>query len=128
MSKLKICSQNIRGLRGSEKCQKVIYEIERRKPDIFVIIDTHFNERHHNYFKNYIKNYDVHSNLVENSSRGISILIRKSLDITVTDRYLDDNGNILLLKLNYDNIDLVLVGSYGQSHRYPNFQVLEQVK
>ena len=65
MSKLKICSQNIRGLRGSEKCLKVIYEIERRKADIFVLVDTHFNQRHHDYFKNYIKNYNVHSNLVE---------------------------------------------------------------
>ena len=116
MSKLKILSQNIRGLRGKEKCSKLIVEIERRKPDIFILIDTHWNQQHHNYFKNYIKGYDVHSNLVNNSSRGVSILIKRSLDVTIMDKFYSNDGNIIVIKLNYDNIDLVLAGSYGPSH------------
>ena len=116
MSKLKICSQNIRGLRGQTKCNKLLVEIERRKPDIMVIIDTHFNQAHHNYFKNLLRNYDLYSNLVENSSRGVSIIIKSSLDISVIDKYTDNDGNILILKLNMDNIDLVLCASYGPSN------------
>ena len=117
MSKLKICAQNLRGLRGQSKCAKLIVELERTRPDLMVLCDTHFSNSHHVYFRNLAKNYHVYSSLVNNASRGVSIIIKKSIDIEVLDKYTDNDGNIIMLKLRYDNMDFLLVGSYGPSHQ-----------
>ena len=117
MSKLKICAQNLRGLRGKNKCAKLVVELERTRPDLMVLCDTHFSNSHHVYFKNLAENYYVHSCLVDNASRGVSIIIRKSIDIEVLDKYVDISGNIIMLKLKFDNMHFLLVGSYGPSHQ-----------
>ena len=117
MSKLKICAQNLRGLRGQNKCAKLIVELDRTRPDLMVLCDTHFSNSHHIYFKNLAKNYHVFSSLVNNASRGVSIIVRKSLDIEVLDKFTDTDGNIIMLKLRYDNMTFLLVGSYGPSHQ-----------
>ena len=121
MSKLKIVSQNLRGIRTKEKALKFVVELERHSPDFYVCIDTHLNEESNTYLKNIVKGYDIHSNLVVNESRGVSILVRNSLDIEILDKSMDRHGNVLALKFKHDNNDIVLVGSYGPNRDSPNY-------
>ena len=119
MSSLKILCQNVRGLRTKPKMLNYIIEINRLKPDIMVMVDTHFSNGNHITFKNLLKKYKLFSNTVEHQSRGISIIVRKSLDITILDKVQDSIGNLLAIKMSTDSTDFVIAGHYAPSADCP---------
>ena len=95
MSKINVYSLNCDGLRSHNKKQNLCTEIKRLKPQIFMLIDTRFNEEHERIFKNLLPEYRIFSSLVTESARGVSILLSKNIDIEVLDSESDDIGNLL---------------------------------
>ena len=117
MSKINVISLNCDGLRSHNKKQNLCTEIKRLKPQIFMLIDTRFNEEHERIFKNLLPEYRIFSSLVTESARGVSILLSKNIDIEVLDSESDDIGNLLILKVKYESKYLVLCAHYGLSDR-----------
>ena len=121
MSKLEIIALNVNGIRGSDKLNMCLAEIYNLNADIYLLSDTRLNNSKNIDFKNHIRGYKIYSNLVHEASRGVSILIRNSLNIEVLDSVEDIIGNYILLKIRFDNVDYVIRAVYGPNETNLHF-------
>ena len=104
MSKLNIISYNVNSIKGHDRIHSFLVEIERLKADILFLVDTRLNATQNRYLMNNINDYKVFSNVVGDlAARGVSILIKRSLNLEVLDRDMDTNGNFIMLKVKFDN-------------------------
>ena len=116
MSKLNIVTFNVNSIKSRDRINSFVVEIERLKADIVYIVDTRLNDTQNRYLRNSLNNYYVYSNTVGDlAARGVSILIKRSLNIDILDTEKDNDGNFLLLKIKYDNIIYILACIYGPS-------------
>ena len=115
MSKLCVVSYNVNSIRSNERIHAFLVELKRLKADILYLIDTRLTEGQNQYLKNHITGFKVFSNTVDDRGRGVSILIKDTLKIDVLDKFQDQLGNFLLLKVRYDHVDYILAAVYGSS-------------
>ena len=116
MSKLNIVTYNVNSIKSQDRINSFLVEIKRLKANIIYVIDTRLNPSQNRYLKNNITGYKVFSNTVGDlASRGVTILIKSSLNLEVLDKDMDNDGNFLMLKVRYDNIDYILAAVYGPS-------------
>ena len=121
MSKLEIITLNVNGIRGSDKMNLCIAEIYNLNADLYLLTDTRLNNAKNIDFKNHIRGYKIFSNLVHDSSRGVSILIRNTLNIDILDITEDIIGNYILVKIRFDNVDYVIGSVYGPNETNLHF-------
>ena len=94
MSKLNIATFNVNSIKSRDRINSFVVEIERLKADIVYIVDTRLNDTQNRYLRNSLNNYYVYSNTVGDlAARGVSILIKRSLNIDILDTEKDNDGN-----------------------------------
>ncbi len=115
-------SQNVRSLNVSTKSDetnKKLFCITEKKSDIILLSDIRLNSgTNHAAVHNVTKICLLHGyKFIHNStysSRGVGILIKRSLNYSLIDQKKDDEGNFLLLKIRLRNLpDLVIGSIYG---------------
>ena len=116
-SELNILSWNVNGICAKSKREKVFLHAENlldNRLDILVLISTKLNRKLHRELKNE-RNGDFHFNSID-GARGILIWINNTRKpIKAKEIYRDNEGNILILNISYDNESFQLVAIYGPS-------------
>ena len=108
--KLKICSLNVRGIRGSHKRKQLFQWLRENKFDIICLQETFFNADILETIQREWSGKMYHSLSNSVHSKGVSIIFRSRLDVTHLSTYKDMDGRRLLVnfKLGSDSIFTVV--------------------
>ncbi len=88
MTDLNILSCNINGLNGPHKCTGFLDFLRRRKIDIVLVQESHLKEEDIRRCNN--KFYEVVSHSSSDTkTKGVLILVRRTLNITILDKYIN---------------------------------------
>ncbi len=117
---LKLCTFNCRGLQDYCKRRKVFHYMRSIDSDIIFLQETHsaiYDEKfwktqwgEHAWFCSYSSN-----------SRGVAILIRKSVKVVFDDSFCDPEGRFLILSVKMNDLPVLLVNVYAPNHDDPDF-------
>ena len=107
-----------------------LYGIVKLRTDFILLSDTRLNCEirsqdvrtvNKTFLVNPYKSYNFFHNSLSNS-RGVGILIKKSLNVSVSEVGHDEEGNILALKISTEGkSDLLLISVYGPNKNDPSF-------
>ena len=113
MDDLKIISVNVRGLNTYEKRIKVYDWLNDSQIDIAILQETHYVEKNVSKYDARWFGKSVHSFSDSTFSRGVSVLIRKDLDIEILNSHSSVDGRKLLLNVKFDNNICTIVNIYA---------------
>jgi len=106
-----------------------IYGITKLKTDFILLSDVRINsttndEKISELKKTFLTNPYCSYNLIFNSkhsSRGVGILTKSTLDVSVAELASDEEGNLLAVKITLRGSDFLLVSVYGPNSTSPGF-------
>ena len=111
-SGLKLTSHNVNGINKLNKEQTYINRYIVLGVDIICLIHVRLEQQKLTQIENrYKKNYDAILN--SNTKRGILILINNRKDIKWEETYRTPDGNLILLKIKFDNQTFQILAIYG---------------
>lgn len=111
MNPLNVMSWNVQGLNSRIKRSLVFTYIKKYNPHICILQETHLTgSRTLALKKPWVGSY-YHSTY-STYSRGVSILVHKSLPSTLLDLHLDPEGKYVVMHAMCDRIEMVVVGLY----------------
>ena len=111
-SGLSITSHNVNGINKLDKEQTYINRYIILGIDIICLIHVRLDQYKLTQIENrYKKNYDAILN--SNTKRGILILINNRKDIQWEESFRTPDGNLILLKIKYDNQVFQILAIYG---------------
>ena len=119
-SKLKLIAFNANSIGKQPKRRQVLYFLNKKNPDLLIIVDTRFSTEIENTVKTEWGGQVLFSSF-SSQSRGVSIFVKKNLPIKILDKFNDQNGNILAVLLNYEDKRILLEGIYGPNGDAPAF-------
>ena len=120
ISKLSIISANVCGFGQKHKRLSFFLKVKSYTPDIILLSDTRLDENSEKVFINEI-DYHCIFNSLTSEKWGVAILLKKSLSITHSVIYRDNNGNILTIKIEYDEQTFLISSIYGPNLDDPQF-------
>ena len=131
MAKLKIISNNVRGLGTRHKREDVMQYLENMNRDIIFLQDTHLINSKVSAFNLLWKGKAYHSCYASNS-RGTSILINRHLQHEVFNEFISDQGNYIIVQCKIGTETYALGSIYGPNRDEPRFyekidEILESV-
>ena len=99
---LKILSLNVNGIRDYKKRTTVFYWLKQQKADICLLQETHCESQ--NDISSWSNEWEGQTfwSIGTNYSRGVAILIKEKLDITITNIEIDTNGRYLAINIAID--------------------------
>lgn len=111
MPPLTVLSWNVRGLNSKIKRSLVFNFLKKYNPHICLLQETHLvGGRTLALRKPWVGAY-YHSTY-SSYSRGVSVLIHKSLGFTLLDLHLDPDGRYIAIHAMCDRVELLIVGIY----------------
>ena len=118
---INIASLNARGLRDSSCAARVLRSLIDFQLDVVALQETHFaSSLDERVFRNH---FDVFSSYGIPSGRGVSLLIRQSLEAVVNVVFRDDEGRLLVadLKIDEKQFRIVIVHAPCNTRKRRNF-------
>lgn len=120
IAKIRVISNNVRGLGAQDKRRDVIHYMKRMRCDVILLQYTHLTKEKIASFNSLWTGKAYHS-CHTNNSRGVSILINRSLEHDVINEFTDSKGNYLILQCKIGT-DSYLIGTiYGPNRDEPQF-------
>ena len=120
MTDLNILSCNINGLNGPHKRTGFLDFLRRRKIDIVLVQESHLKEEDVHRCNN--KFYEVVSHSSSDAkTKGVLILVRRTLNITILDKGCDPDGRITHIKTIVENRNIVFISVYAPCTPDPTF-------
>ena len=108
---LNIASLNVRGLRDSSKCARLLGELKKLCVDVAAVQETHFTcEADCRVLKN---DFNVFSAYGSNFSAGVSLLVGRSLDADVDVVFAGDGGRLVVADVAVKSFKFRLVAVYA---------------
>ena len=95
-------SLNVNGIKCKAKRDRVIEWIKTQRCSICFLQETHFNNDIENDIKQFT-DYDIFCSHGTTASRGVAILLQKSLNYRLSDYYTDVKGRIVLVNVEIDD-------------------------
>lgn len=112
MTSLSVLSWNVQRLNGVSKRAACLNFIEKNYVDVALIQESHLTKKSVKSFSN--SNYEVvASSSVDDKTKGVLIVIRRLLDINITDIGSDNEGRIAFVKAIMSNMKIVFVSAYA---------------
>ncbi len=115
MSKLHCVTLNVRGLRDKVKRKCIVEWAKQQKADVLMLQETHVTDDIVNEFDKDWSGLTYHS-FGSSRARGVSILFRKGLKVTVTDVKRDSEGRKLAVSADFDGHSYVFTCVYAPTH------------
>ena len=112
MDKLKLLSFNAQGLKGDIKRPQVMNWLKEQKFDILALQETHFEECQREKWEE-IWDGKLIGSVGSNNSRGVCLLIHKTLDYTISYEDTDTEGRWIVLGITIQDIDYTIGTYYG---------------
>ena len=120
MIELTVASMNCRGLGETKKRRDVMNFMRNTDYDILYLQDTHLIDESTLYFDSLWKGKCYHS-CYSNRSRGVSILIRNSVQHKLITKINSDSGNFIIVACKIGTVTYLLVNVYGPNDDEPSF-------
>ena len=121
-SKLSITTWNTRGLITQDTRDVKLTHILKYNSDVVCLIDSHLKEKHLPQLRRNYISYNIYSNTKgPTSSRGILVMIKKSKDFGTQILHQSEDGNLLILKLEYEGNNILLAATYAPNEDNPTF-------
>ena len=127
ISSLKIDSLNVNSVGKSEKRRRILNFLSKRNSDIYILVDTRIDPKIENTVRSEWPG-TCFFNSFSSQKRGILVLIKKNLPVTVESIHNDNSGNLLVLLLNFQNKKILLNVIYGPNTDDPDFYQNEVFK
>ena len=109
---LNLATLNVRGLRDSSKCARLLAELRNLSKNVAAIQETHFMcAADCQVLENNFNVFSVHSS---RSSAGVSLLVGRSLDADVSVVFTDDGGRLVVADVVVKSFEFRLVVVYGE--------------
>ena len=111
-----LCTLNVNGMRNKEKGLRIIDWLKRNKCAISFLQETHMDE-------GLKKNLELESDFIffcsngTTASRGVAILINKSLNFEIINEFQDEDGRLILLNIKIEDLIFSLVCLYAPNCR-----------
>ena len=118
---INLCSLNVNGIHGREKRNRVVEWIKTQKCSIAFLQETHLDENIENEIKNKT-NFAIYCSNGISASRGVGIVINKSLNYEIMDKFTDEDGRMILINIQIENTVFSMVSIYA-----PNCRTLRNV-
>ena len=116
----KLSTFNCRGIQDNTKRRKIFHYLRTIHSDIIFLQETHCSKSDECFWsqqwgeKIWFANYN-------SQSRGVAILIRNHVPISINSSFADPNGRFLILSANLNDTPLLLVNVYGPNNDDPDF-------
>ncbi|RUA07179.1 MAG: hypothetical protein DSY43_00385 [Gammaproteobacteria bacterium] len=107
----KMLSLNVRGLRNYEKRTTIFNWCNDQKADIYFLQETYSTKEVESQWRKQWRG-DIFFSHGTNHSKGVTILVRDTLDFEVKNKLLDDNGRYVILDATIQNSPFLLVNIY----------------
>ena len=111
-NKMKVLSANCRGLGTKAKRDDVITYLRDTNANIVCLQDTHLKQSMESHVRK-IWNGEVYCHSISSNARGVAILLRNNFEYTISHTEKDDNGNLMIMDLNIEDLKIRLVNIYG---------------
>ena len=99
-------------MHSKEKRNRVIEWVKTHVCSIAFLQETHIDENIEKEIRNNSK-FEIVSSLGTSASRGVSILLNKSLNFAILDKWEDNDGRLLLINIQIDDTIFTLVCIYA---------------
>ena len=109
--KLKICSLNTRGLRNEKKRKKLFYWLKERMFDIVCLQETFLTEELEDIVTREWAGKTFHSFSNSHHSKGVSVLFRPHLDLSLLSIYKDCEGRRVLVNFHLNTDTVISIAS-----------------
>nr|ACO52043.1 LINE-1 reverse transcriptase homolog [Aquarana catesbeiana] len=93
-----IISHNVRGLNVPEKRTSLLRELQKGKPQIVYLQETHFRTHHVPKLTNSHFTRAFHATNNDSRSKGVSILLSKNTPFELTEQLSDPEGRFIFLR------------------------------
>ena len=113
-------SMNCRGLGNVKKRRDVLHFLNEKQPDILCLQDVHFTKEVESQVKTEWGDVCFFSHGTSNS-RGVAILFKDTIDVTIHDVMSDPSGNWLALDFTFEYMRFTLMSIYGPNTDQPEF-------
>lgn len=95
---IRLCSWNVHGIQGPIKRKKILnYFLKKEKIQTALIQETHLNDKEHSKLKRDWLGLVYYSSFTS-KSRGVAILVHKSLPLTEVEVKADTLGRYIMIK------------------------------
>ncbi len=95
---LSFISINCQGLSQLEKRRDVFHFLKEKKYSVYLLQDTHFTKREHNYIRA-MWEYDCFFSSYTSQARGVAVLINNTFEYKLHKEIADETGNKLILDI-----------------------------
>jgi exonuclease III len=112
-----IISINVQGLRDKLKRARVKQYILLQRAHIAFLQETHFTEDLKVLSVDEFSEWDLYHSHGDSKSKGVSIIIKKSLQYVVIDTYIDTNGRYILINIETQNNNISLLNIYAPNDK-----------
>ena len=109
---IKILSLNVRGLNRESKRKSIFQYIRKKDIDICFIQETYSIPGVESLWQNQWGGEVVFCHGT-NHSKGVMVLIKPNLDITVSEVWVDEHGRFILLNVNLQGCNMQLLDIYA---------------
>lgn len=120
MAVLNLLSVNIRGLNHNIKRKRFLAQLHRSNPDICFIQETHLRKDADHFLKSRRYEQQFHS-LGSLKARGVSILIKNTVNFKIQDVVRDLNGRFIFLKGLVDSRVMTFASLYAPNEGQISF-------
>ena len=127
MTKLKICTFNVKGINEQKKRRDVFSWLRKKNVDICLLQETHSTEQVENYWKNEW-GYECYFSSFSGNSRGVAILFNNTFEYKLIDEKKDTEGRQILINFSVNGVKLTIANIYGPNQDDPSFFRLLQTK
>ena len=108
---LNLATLNVRGLRDSSKCARLLGELKNLNEDVAAVQETHFICAV--YCSVLGNDFNVFSAYGSRSSAGVSLLVRRSLDADIDVVFAGDGGRLVVADVTVKSFKFWLVAVYA---------------
>ena len=120
MANLKCQTRNVDGLRDNKKRRKLFQLLEHSEENIFLLQETHTTVDSEQDWKDEWDGEIIFSHGSSNS-RGVAILIKSTVTITINKRDIDQDGRYIILDSEISKKCIVVANIYGPNNDNPSF-------
>jgi len=122
MTEISLFSMNVRGLGNKAKRNDVLHWLSVHKYDICCLQDIHISEKMKCDFTDEWDGECICSTYRSNS-RGVAVLFKRDVDLHIHNKYVDADGNFIILDLTVKGQRFSLCTVYGPNQDCPEFYV-----
>ena len=112
MPLIKLCSLNVNGLRDHKKCQTVLTYLTSKCKGVIMLQETHTSVIDEKTWSD-ITGAECYFSHGTTDSRGVAIMIPKSLNATVKNVVPDNEGRFLLIDVMINNTSYIILNIYA---------------